>query len=250
VRSVTTSADDGQQVVSEWKSLRTLNPVGRSTTFVVWNDTHLNNASIQKLHDVTPGADFLLWNGDTCNDWKSEELLIPTLLYPGERDITAGRPLFLTWGNHDVRGPHGFQMPDIVATPGGRPFYAFRSGPMAAICLHTGEDKPDSHPSFRGRVAFDRLRREQAKWLADTIRRPEIRDAPFRIVFCHIPLRWVDESVQDYAHGGFDRHSGRSRDAWHDLLVAADRRRSAASCRHLDGGQSGCVRVAGESPRP
>lgn len=220
VRSITLSADDGQRVASEWKSFRTLDPAGPSTTFVVWNDTHLNNASIQKLHEVTPGADFLLWNGDTCNDWKSEELLIPTLLYPGERDITTGRPLFLTWGNHDVRGPHGFQMPDIVATPGGRPFYAFRSGPMAVICLHTGEDKPDSHPSFRGRVAFDKLRREQAKWLAGTIRRPEIRDAPFRIVFCHIPLRWVDEGVQDYANGGFDRHSGRSRDAWHDLLVA------------------------------
>jgi hypothetical protein len=29
----------------------------------------------------------------------------------------------------------------------------------------------------------------------------------------------VDEGVQDYANGGFDRHSGRSRDAWHDLLV-------------------------------
>ena len=70
-------------------------------------------------------------------------------------------------------------MPGVVATPNGRPFYAFRSGPLAAICLHTGEDKPDDHPSFRGRVAFDELRREQAEWLAEVIHQPDFRDAPY-----------------------------------------------------------------------
>ena len=112
-------------------------------------------------------------------------------------------------------------MPGIVATPTGRPFYAFRSGPIAAICLHTGEDKPDSHPSFRGRVAFDALRREQAKWLAETIRRPEFREAPFRVVFCHIPLRWTKEAPDaGYEKGGYDAFSRFSREAWHDALVA------------------------------
>src|SRR5690606_8829265 len=55
---------------------------------------------------------------------------------------------------------------------------------------------------------------------ADVIRQPEFRDAPYRMVFCHIPLRWIDERPQDYAGTGFDRHSGRSRDAWHDSLAA------------------------------
>lgn len=219
VRAITLSADDDRREVSAWKTFRTLDARGDRTQFVVWNDTHANTATLQKLHAVTPPADFLLWNGDTCNDWKTEDILIPTLLYPGERDITEGRPLLLTWGNHDVRGRHAFEMPGIVATPAGRPYYAFRSGPAAVICLHTGEDKPDNHPSFRGRVAFDALRREQAAWLAETIQRPDLRSAPYRIVFCHIPLRWRDESAQDYANKGFDRHSGRSRAAWHDSLV-------------------------------
>jgi hypothetical protein len=69
-------------------------------------------------------------------------------------------------------------------------------------------------------VAFDALRAEQAAWLAETIRRPDLRDAPYRVVFCHIPLRWIDESPQDYANRGYDRHSGRSRALWHDALVA------------------------------
>lgn len=219
VQAMTRSADGKSEEVSPWRPFRTLDPKAKSTEFVVWNDTHVNNTTIQKLHATTPAADFLLWNGDTCNDWTSEDLLVPTLLHPGQCDITEGRPLFLTWGNHDVRGRHAYAMPSMVATPNHRPFYAFRSGPLAAVCLHTGEDKPDDHPSFGGRVAFDALRREQAVWLEETLRRPEMREAPYRVVFCHIPLRWKDESVQDYSKTGFDRHSGRSRAAWHDVLV-------------------------------
>lgn len=219
IRSRTTAAD-GESVLSDWKRFRTLDAGASSTRFVMWNDTHVNQETLRQLHDVTPEADFLIWNGDTCNDWVQEDLLIPTLLHPGGCDITLGRPLFLTWGNHDVRGAHAFRMSSVVATPDGRPFYAFRSGPVAVICLHTGEDKPDDHPSFQGRVAFDALRAEQTRWLTEVIRRPELRDAPYRLVFCHIPLRWLDESRQDYATGGFDRHSGRSRAAWHDALVS------------------------------
>lgn len=220
LRAVTRAAGETRETTSDWKAFRTLNPVADTSTFVVWNDTHIHDETIQRLHEVTPSADFLVWNGDTCNDWASTDLLVPTLLHPGACDITDGRPLLLTFGNHDVRGPRAFEMPHVVATPSGRPFYAFRSGPVAAICLHTGEDKPDAHPSFAGRVAFDALRQEQAEWLADTIRQPGFRDAPYRVVFCHIPLRWLDESPQDYAGKGFDRHSGRSRDAWHDALVS------------------------------
>lgn len=220
VRSHTTAVDDPETVVSDWKSFCPLNPAAKSTRFVLWNDTHIQDPTIRALHAATPAADFLIWNGDTCNDWKREDLLVPTLLYPGSCDITEQRPLFITWGNHDVRGPFAFRMPGVVAMPEDRPFYAFRSGPVAVICLHTGEDKPDDHPSFQGRVAFDVLRAEQARWLAATIRRPEFRDAPYRVVVCHIPLRWIDESMQDYANRGFDRHSGRSRAAWHDALVA------------------------------
>ncbi len=220
LRTVTRAAGETTDIPSAWKSFRTLDPSATGTSFVVWNDTHIHDETIKRLHEVTPAADFLVWNGDTCNDWKTSDILVPTLLHPGECDITEGRPLLLTFGNHDVRGARAFEMPDIVATPSARPFYAFRSGPVAVICLHTGEDKPDDHPSFGGRVAFDALRREQAAWLADTIRQPGIGDAPYRVVFCHIPLRWLDESPQDYAATGFDRHSGRSRAAWHDSLVA------------------------------
>lgn len=47
--------------------------------------------------------------------------------------------------------------------------------------------------------------------------RPEIRDAPYRLVMCRIPLRWPDENV--VGSDGDDWSSRASRDAWHDTLV-------------------------------
>lgn len=220
LRAITEAADGKEKIEGPWKKFGTLDPLGKSTEFVVWNDTHQNAATIEKLQALTPGGDFLLWNGDTCNDWHQEDWLVPTLLHPAGQDVSDGRPLLLVWGNHDVRGKWAYKVPEMVATPEGRPFYAFRSGPVAVICLHTGEDKPDDHPSFGGRVAFEALRKEQAEWLKEIIARPEFRDAPYRMVFCHIPLRWTSEEVKDYAKGGYDSFSRSSREAWHDALVA------------------------------
>jgi hypothetical protein len=222
-RAITKASEGTDRHESDWRKFRTLDPAAKSTNFVVWNDTHEHTETIRKLHESTPAGDFLLWNGDTCNNWIREDLLIPTLLAPAGQDISATRPLLLNWGNHDVRGIWAYKMPGMIATPSGRPFYAFRSGPIAFIFLHTGEDKPDDHPSFGGRVAFDALRREQAAWLAETIHKPEFRDAPYRVVCCHIPLRWKVEKTltpDDYANGAYDAFSRRSRDAWHDSLVA------------------------------
>lgn len=221
VRAITEAADGKDRDEGAWKKFRTLDPAGKATSFVVWNDTHQNAESLEKLHAATPPGDFLIWNGDTCNDWHQEDWLAPTLLNPGGQDFSAGRPLCLVWGNHDVRGKWAYKVPEMIATPGGRPFYAFRSGPVAVVCLHTGEDKPDDHPSFGGRVAFGALRKEQGEWLKVVTARPGFRDAPYRVVFCHIPLRWTTEVADaGYEKGGYDAFSRFSREAWHDVLVA------------------------------
>jgi 3',5'-cyclic AMP phosphodiesterase CpdA len=215
-------AIDGEAAREEtpWRSFRTLDPAAAETTFCIWNDTHENHETIRRLQELTPPADFLLWNGDTCNDWKQEDWLVPTLLAPAGLDVSEGHPLLLTFGNHDVRGKFAFRMSDHVALPEDRPYYAFRSGPVAFVALNTGEDKPDDHPSFEGRVAFQRLREEQAAWLERTIARPEMASAPYRVVFCHIPLRWLEEPEHvDYAGTGFDHYARSSRDLWHDSLV-------------------------------
>lgn len=201
---------------SEWRTSRTLHAKAKTTHFAVWNDTHLHDDTIAQLHAQTPSVDFLLWNGDICNDWVKDEIIIPALLHPAGTDFTAQRPLVFVWGNHDLRGAYGYHLQDYAASPEGRSYFAFRSGPVAVVCLNTGEDKADAHPSFKGRVACEPLRREQAKWLRDHVMTaPELRYAPYRIVFCHLPVRWKDESGE----GTYDGFSKRSRDLWHDALV-------------------------------
>lgn len=221
VRAITEAIDGvPERVDSPWKSFRTLDPAANSSRFVVWNDTHENRETLKKLHQITPVADFLVWNGDTCNDWHDEARLIPTLLNPGGNDVTQGRPLCLTMGNHDLRGKYAFKLKDCTAVPEGKPYYAFRSGPVAAIFLNTGEDKPDDHPSFAGRTAFQQLREEQALWLKEITLTNAFKSAPHKLVFCHIPLRWTEELEQvDYAGGGYDRYARSSRDLWHQALV-------------------------------
>ncbi len=222
VRGHTESSGGKGTALTEWRSFRTLDPAASESSFVVWNDTHQNEETIKRLHAATPEGDFLLWNGDLCNDWHQEGWLVPTLLNPAGQNVSKNRPLMVVWGNHDVRGKWAYRMPEMIATPNGRPFYAFRSGPVAVVCLHTGEDKPDDHPSFGGRVAFEKLRAEQAKWLKEVTAQPEFRDAPYRVVFCHIPLRWKKERVLaqgDYERGAYDSYSKMSRDEWHDALV-------------------------------
>ncbi|PTX97952.1 metallophosphoesterase [Opitutus sp. ER46] len=220
VRAITVSGEDGRTETSAWKTFRTLDASAATTHFVAWNDTHIHNDTIQRLDDLTPAADFLLWNGDTCNNWTASDLLVPTLLHPGGRDITARRPLLFNWGNHDSRGKFGYLTASIVPTPAGRPFCAFRTGPVACIMLHSGEDKPDNHPTFKGRAAFETLLAEEAEWLRAAIRQPGIADAPYRVVCCHMPLRWIEEVPADYANKGYDHFCARGRPLWHDSLVA------------------------------
>jgi hypothetical protein len=224
-RTVTTPLEGplkGQDFTGEEQSFRLPDPAAAATTFAVWNDTHDHHDTLRALHSMTAErhSDFLLWNGDFSNNVNREDQITPLYLAPaGGLPVAANTPLYFVRGNHDVRGLRAPRIADYLDTPGGRPYYAFRSGPLAAIVLDTGEDKYDHHPSFLGLAAFDALRREQAVWLRTVITRKEMQ-APHRVVFCHLPLRWKDESqVAEKSPESWDFVSLRSRRLWHDSLV-------------------------------
>ncbi|MGB0775076.1 MAG: metallophosphoesterase [Akkermansiaceae bacterium] len=219
-RAVTESFDRKElnQHIGNTRTFRTLDPAKDGTKFSVWNDTHKQDATIGKLAEMTPASDFLLWNGDISNDWYKEGDVAESIITPGDVgkvDFTKNHPLVFLRGNHDLRGNLAYQVEDHVATPSGKPWCAFRSGPVAVICMDTGEDKPDDHPYLFGRVACEPMRKKQAEWLEKAIAQPGIKDAPYRLVFCHIPLRWTDEKTNH----SYDHFSKRSRILWHDSLV-------------------------------
>ncbi|MFO0840832.1 MAG: metallophosphoesterase [Gemmataceae bacterium] len=200
-------------------SFRTLDPEADTTSFVVWNDTHEQPETLRKLHAKTAEIrpDFLLWNGDQTNDVNEESRMRAQFLAPEGLAVADRWPLAYVRGNHDVRGPKARLLHEYTGTPGDRFYYAFRSGPVAALVLDTGEDKPDDSEWLGGVTAFAAMRREQAEWLKQVVREPWFRDAPHRVLFCHIPLWWVRDRK------GIDwwEYSRPCRDAWEPLLAAA-----------------------------
>ena len=220
-RTVTVPLTGGEPEFSAIYSFKTLDPEALETHFAVWSDTHDHADTISKLHAVTNAEppDFLVWNGDLSNNIETPDLIPGIYIHPKNVDLATGASILLTRGNHDVRGRWANRISDYVDFPDKRPFGAFRSGPLAAIILDTGEDRPDRHPTLQGVAAFAALIEKQKQWLAQVIQEPRFKSAPFRIVFCHIPLRWKVEAPVDYDKGGYDWFSSRGRDAWHDLLV-------------------------------
>jgi hypothetical protein len=171
-------------------SFRTLDPGADRTTFAVWNDTHENEDTLRALHGTTKtlAPDFLLWNGDQSNDVHFERDMAGQFLAPTGLTIAERWPLAYVRGNHDVRGPAAPSLRHFTGTPEDRFYYAFRSGPLAALVMDTGEDAPDEQPHFCGLAAFQAMQRRQAEWLKTVTREAWFRDAPFKVLFCHIPL--------------------------------------------------------------
>ena len=146
--------------------------------------------TLKALHERTTALkpDFLLWNGDQSNDVHFEKDMAGQFLTPAGLAIAERWPLAYVRGNHDVRGPAARSLPRFTGTPDDRFYYAFRSGPLAALVMDTGEDKPDDSPYFGGMAAFQPMQRRQAEWLQGGRKEPWFREAPFKVLFCHIPL--------------------------------------------------------------
>lgn len=209
----------GPLVPSEEYVVTCLDPAKKSTQFVVWNDTHENAKTIEALDEKTKKLkpDFLLWNGDQTNDVYAPEKMARQYTCPAGVAIATHYPLAYLRGNHDVRGPAARLVEKFTHSPREDFTYAFRSGPVACLAMDTGEDKPDSHPVFQGMVHFDAMRARQTAWLEQVIEEPWFRSAPYKLLFCHIPLWWTkDEPDREY----YNCHKP-CRDAWQALLLKA-----------------------------
>ncbi|RYG65969.1 hypothetical protein EON80_16335, partial [bacterium] len=209
------SITPGETLVSEVGSFTTFNPRAEETSFLVWNDTHDYQQTLTGLHALSSQLphDFLFFNGDVSNYVDNEADMVGLYVSPHGLPYAQNTPMLFTRGNHDVRGRAARTLNRYVSVPDNRYFYSFRQGPVAALVMDTGEDKPDDHPVYGGLNNFAAYRSAQRVWLEKEIQKPEFRKAPFRILFCHIPLWWKeDEPLSTCAD---------AREKWHDLLVKA-----------------------------
>lgn len=221
------SIQRGQEISTPIRSFKTLNPGAETGSFTVWNDTHETQATIKALCASLRASptDFLMWNGDITNNIPTEKVIFEQFLTPAGEAFADSTPLFLTRGNHDVRGRYARDLASTIAGPGGKYFYSFRQGPLGVIVMDTGEDKPDDLAVYAGLGGFSEYRSIQQKWLASAIQEPAFKSAPIRIAFLHIPLVWEKEvpaswpSVWGAGIKGWICEDGMAK--WHDLLVQA-----------------------------
>jgi hypothetical protein len=217
----------GAEVRGDVLSFRTLDPGADKVSFTVWNDTHENATTLAALARSLRERrdDFLLWNGDVTNDINDESKVVGQFIHPAAQAFADKTPLLLGRGNHDVRGRFARRLPQYVPGPGGRYYYWFRQGPLAALVLDTGEDKPDGLPVYAGLGRFADYRTEQARWLEKVIEEPLFKSAPHRVAFLHIPLVWEAPVPEDWPAvwgkgiKGWVCEDGLAK--WHDLLVRA-----------------------------
>ncbi len=217
----------GPSVASAVQRLKLPTAGANQITIAIVNDTHENQATLDALHArvATVEPDVLVWNGDTCNDFDAKDDPMQIVLNP-QRDIAQGwaaeRPLLFVPGNHDVRGQRARELsaglsgwPDQSELPYN---FALRLGPLALVGLDTGEDKPDAHPVFAGTAAYEPYREQQAAWLKQVVKRPEIAEAPIRMAVCHIPLRGLPGQNDGTTLEGFAAYSGMGAKLWLPIL--------------------------------
>jgi acid phosphatase type 7 len=223
----------GKSVTTSVRRLKLPHREQAALSLAVINDTHEDSATVaalaRRIDALQP--DMLVWNGDVCRDFPADANPAALVLRPGadatvpsEGGWASTRPLVYVAGNHDVRGEGARMRPLFLASGphAGLPYNtAARIGPLALICLDTGEDKPDHHPVFAGTAAYEPYRERQAAWLATQLARPEISQAPFKLAFSHIPLRGLTGQNDGTSLEGYARFSAHGARLWLPQLSAA-----------------------------
>lgn len=188
----------GDTFLSDVYTFETLDHQAEKISFLIFNDIHDRPESFPLLmqYQGNDKKDFVFLNGDMFNYQDDENQLVTNLLKPFG-DLFATVPFFFSRGNHETRGKFARHLPEYFNSDEPRFYFSFQHGPMYAIVLDSGEDKPDQSDAYYGIVDFDAYRLQQAGWLKKEVQKKEFKKATYKIVFSHIPLYY---NVYDW-HG-------------------------------------------------
>jgi len=158
-------------------------------SFIVLNDIHQRNDLFKRLIEQSASKpyDLVFLNGDIISDINNSFQIIDYALKPCADLFAKTTPMIYVRGNHETRGKYARMLPDYLALPNDRFYYAFDHGPVRFIILDGGEDKTDDNAAYSGLVDFDRYRIQQKHWLQSEIQSEAFKKAPFKIVVVHMP---------------------------------------------------------------
>lgn len=87
---------------------------------------------------------------------------------------------------------HSLRQPCTFGKPG-------HGNPLALPLI---PQQPDDSPYLNGMGAFQKLQRQQAEWLKGIVKEPWFREAPHKVLFCHIPLWFSHPKIPNNAFDG------------------------------------------------
>ena len=156
--------------------------------FDVFNDIHGKDSLFNIiLSGARQDRDFVFLNGDMTSNIAKEDMIPTMYLKSAAKSFKGSIPMFVSRGNHELRGREAIKWFDWFSTPTGKPYYSFSIGKFFFIVLDACEDKPDSDIEYSGIVASRPYVLRQEKWLKEVLASQECKDAEVRIVFCHVP---------------------------------------------------------------
>lgn len=161
----------------------------QSVNFAMINDIHGKSDVLEKLvsHCDLKTTDMFLFNGDMVSIFNSEKEIFDGFMDKATELFASELPMYYTRGNHETRGSFATAFQDYFSPKQEHIYYMFRQGPVCFVILDSGEDKPDSDLEYAGITVYDQYRTEQAEWLAKVLESKEYKEAPFKVVVCHIP---------------------------------------------------------------
>ena len=159
------------------------------TSFVMINDIHGRTDDIPQLLKVADykNTDMVIFNGDMLSQLKNEEELFTGFMDVSIDMFAKETPMYYARGNHETRGSFAIAFQDYFSPKQEHIYYMFRQGPVCFVILDSGEDKPDSDLEYAGITVYDQYRTEQAEWLKKVLESKEYKEAPFKVVVCHMP---------------------------------------------------------------
>ncbi len=161
----------------------------QSISFAMVNDIHGRNDVLENMIgqcDLTK-TDLFLFNGDMVSVLNSEEQMFEDFMNKTVELFAGSVPMYYCRGNHETRGPMAPYFKDYFNPREEELFYMFRQGPVCFVVLDCGEDKPDSDIEYYGITAYDAYRTQQAEWLNTALQSDLYKNAPFKVIVCHMP---------------------------------------------------------------
>ena len=132
-------------------------------------------------------TDLFLFNGDMVSIAEDQEQLFGGFMDKSVELFAGSVPMYYCRGNHETRGPMAPEFQQYFNPKEEELFYMFRQGPVCFVVLDCGEDKPDTDVEYYGITAYDEYRTKQAEWLKTVLHSDLYKQAPFKVIVCHMP---------------------------------------------------------------